>query len=109
MKSIVELKLSIPQRPVDYFYPTQTESENNFITRLTKAQKTLIGIHSGILNGMKSLESMPIENEKTANNSGRGVQLDRNYSPSELKLGLKKKVGNFPFVLLIQRIFRHYK
>ncbi len=63
-------------------------SDEKMAAKLTNRQKTIIRLHQQLLEALDTLRNTPVENQKTATNSGRGKEVTSSYAPTELRSGI---------------------
>eukprot|EP01116_Phalansterium_solitarium_P005947 TRINITY_DN18271_c0_g1_i1.p1 TRINITY_DN18271_c0_g1~~TRINITY_DN18271_c0_g1_i1.p1 ORF type:complete len:1019 (-),score=240.56 TRINITY_DN18271_c0_g1_i1:28-3000(-) len=57
-------------------------------SQITATQKGLISLHQRLIKAVELLQQLPLHNQKLPSNSGRGMAVDADYRPTELKAGV---------------------
>lgn len=67
-------------------------SDEKMAAKLTQTQKSAIRLHQQLNQALHTAHFIPIENQKTMNNSGRGLAVSADYAAAELKPGISESL-----------------
>jgi hypothetical protein len=70
-------------------------TDEKMASKLTSVQKSIIRLHQQLTSALQIVQKLPIENQKTPQNSGLVISVYANYNPVELKSGFFYLNRNF--------------